>query len=1575
MNHSREQGQPLDLRAARQALREAEQQLQESRAEQRRAEERLAALAQRGIAETDPAWRQESTARDEAQRQAAAQRDAIRQLRAAIRAGVALAAPAPQAAPRAAGPGDNAPYLLMPVRVETRFVHNHPQGGAPYELWVRIYPDTIAVDSHEPALTDEEAADGQAFWREICQAPAGAEQTAWARLVAVYPAPRAAWIVQQTTPSNPDAQRPEDLIFPAAPSKPDAWSQPPVSRVLPDRWTVLAYVGGQQVAQVEGNPIPDPLVAGPNPDPPEGSNSLLDEDAAWMVNFDEALAVGMAVRIPFANQQAYDRGFDRLVVLGVKDAGLAPTDGPLLLAELIDAHRFTNTFAIAPQGTPTNNTPSGRSGYATMEEDSDASLSLLRGAPQYVVTLDAQEAADGQRLAESLGLPPDALQRVARAGGQEEQNARAMATLLWPVTWGYYLRHMAGQQLDPNLIDEAREYALNWVRGRGPLAAVRVGNTPYGILPVATFEGWEPADPFEQRLFELLHRLLPEWAQAAQQTPRIQPNGDPERAIVETLGMQPSASEYSVRRAASINAYAALMALQRNPLRADLLWAQRNKTAQPWQELGFGEFDGPAPFSMLVHDTYRHHWRHPLIQADPLSETESLTNNYLRPILEMMENRLDGLYTLRDPQFAKELAPERPLLCQLAIHAALRAIVDTAYAVAERQGLGIERVEPEFVNIQQQKTTLTPWELLAEPGFNLPDGADTLGDLLAQPTHELPKIAEVRPLLEFKAALERLYNLPTAELERLLTETLDTASHRLDAWFTSLAAKRLWALRSQNPDQGIRLGGYGWLEGLRPSAPPTPAPPGELIDEHLLPTPGPVTVDPDNEGYILAPSINHATAAAVLRNGYRGRSANSDANDLAINLSSRRVRRALALMDGIRAGQPLAALLGYRFERGLHEGHPELELDRYIHTLRKLYPLETTQVAYAADEEPPRNVVDGLRLLREWQAHMIPFGQHGLPLANATPGSTERLDYDAIVAELDHLGDDVDSLGDVGLTESVYQLVNGNPTRAGAILNAIAGDGVPAEPDVARIPAGGASVTHRAMLLFTSTSGLTSGWNNSTPRARAEPALNNWLNFMFGDPYRVRCRVLAMVPGASTPKEYLYPLANLGLGPIDLIYLPGLEGQGGATELEERVRAAILAFQPPGATLTIDFGRQPGWSRTIVSYDELLELARQLRDLVTRARPLEPADFALPSGSGGYQALVYLNELTNRVNQANGSLVSANNTLRALLAGIDAGGTVNVTDLRNALIMLARFGLYGAFPPYVDPADSAQVDALVARARSVLEESEQRAALAGPPLAEAQTLQANLPPSGEARDAAAAQVVALLVEAARHLFGEAFQLLPKFRPPQDAVVGATLENQGALLAGDVDAPLRWFQQAARVRPALERCETATLLSEAVGRPGMELRVGQLPYAANQRWIGLPLAATQPPPQGLLSLVAFTPMGYNKNAPYAGLMLDYVQERIPTDDQTAAIACHFDQPGARPPQSILLAVPPSLHQPWQWDDLVRVVNNTLDLAKVRAVDLDALNRVGHQLPAIVMAVNHEEATVSTDLVRMLMTEEK
>jgi hypothetical protein len=67
-----------------------------------------------------------------------------------------------------------------------------------------------------------------------------------------------------------------------------------------------------------------------------------------------------------------------------------------------------------------------------------------------------------------------------------------------------------------------------------------------------------------------------------------------------------------------------------------------------------------------------------------------------------------------------------------------------------------------------------------------------------------------------------------------------------------------------------------------------------------------------------------------------------------------------------------------------------------------------------------------------------------------------------------------------------------------------------------------------------------------------------------------------------------------------------------------------------------------------------------------------------------------------------------------------------------------------------------------------------------------------------------------------------------------------------------------------------------------------------------------------------------------------------------------------------PQAILLAVPPVVGEPWRVGTLNRVLLETLDMLRIRAVDPTALGDVAHYLPATYLAFNANGDAVSTDL---------
>jgi hypothetical protein len=481
----------------------------------------------------------------------------------------------------------------------------------------------------------------------------------------------------------------------------------------------------------------------------------------------------------------------------------------------------------------------------------------------------------------------------------------------------------------------------------------------------------------------------------------------------------------------------------------------------------------------------------------------------------------------------------------------------------------------------------------------------------------LDQADETAPLREQIEAIERLAEVPTARLERVMAEHLDCATYRLDAWRLGLANERLFELRYGTtgvPKRGIHLGFYGWLENVRP------------CDDELVPVPltgklaevfGPdVMADTRNGGYIHTPSPAHARTAAVLRAGYlANRDPGSDV--FAVNLSSDRVRVALTFLDGLRQGQSLGALLGYRFERGLHEGHPGVELDRFIAPLRAEFPLRFGRIPETAPEDgaafehiEARNVIDGLTLVRTVTRTAdteFPFGHPRLLDIVPQPNTDE---LNAIHAEVENLRAVEDALADLAVAEGTHQALLGNAERAAATMDAFAKEGFPPEPAVVETPSSGVTLTNRFALQLKAGQPASS---SLTPRAQAEPGVNNWLPALLPPKNDLVALVTWVDPVDGDDDQRVVTMADLDLEPIDLLWTVRPAGEPSMTELEDRIVGVVHTREHlrPDTELTIRFTRRV---EDKVTFFEVSPLVSALRTLITTARPLRSTDLVPAAG-------------------------------------------------------------------------------------------------------------------------------------------------------------------------------------------------------------------------------------------------------------------------------------------------------------------------------------------------------------------------
>ena len=127
---------------------------------------------------------------------------------------------------------------MLPVRIETRF---SPDRTA---LDIRIYPDQVHLDGHEPEFTDDERQAAEWYWEQRWAAldDGDVADQAWQTLAGRFRPGRARYLVETLRPTNIDTA-PERVAgrSPTRRRRATSWTRAVEATALPEHWVAVGY--------------------------------------------------------------------------------------------------------------------------------------------------------------------------------------------------------------------------------------------------------------------------------------------------------------------------------------------------------------------------------------------------------------------------------------------------------------------------------------------------------------------------------------------------------------------------------------------------------------------------------------------------------------------------------------------------------------------------------------------------------------------------------------------------------------------------------------------------------------------------------------------------------------------------------------------------------------------------------------------------------------------------------------------------------------------------------------------------------------------------------------------------------------------------------------------------------------------------------------------------------------------------------------------------------------------------------------------------------------------------------------
>ncbi len=155
-----------------------------------------------------------------------------------------------------------------------------------------------------------------------------------------------------------------------------------------------------------------------------------------------------------------------------------------------------------------------------------------------------------------------------------------------------------------------------------------------------------------------------------------------------------------------------------------------------------------------------------------------------------------------------------------------------------------------------------------------------------------------------------------------------------------------------------------------------------------------------------------------------------------------------------------------------------------------------------------------------------------------------------------------DAIADLALAEGVYQAVQGNYDRVASTIAAYTTGNFPPEPGIVRHRSAGRGTD--ASLRASSSRRDSPLPPGATPRAQAEPAIDDWLSGMLPPLDHIACtRDVDGSDHQHSAAAHGSRLADLGLRPIDALYLLKPDNVQAMAEIDDRIQRHVVANWNP----------------------------------------------------------------------------------------------------------------------------------------------------------------------------------------------------------------------------------------------------------------------------------------------------------------------------------------------------------------------------------------------------------------------------